>query len=526
MRRGSRFRTELSGFGFVLSSLFDNMQPVPAFTIVACLAVCNPRISAAIKDGLGAPISVRYSMNRRFSRVLALVLLVAATGASAKDLYVDSANGNDSVSYANNSASSPWRTLGRAVWGSTNPSAPNGNEAARAGDVVRVLGGTHTAPASNERYVPAFNPANSGTASSPIVFQAVGRVELRTSGGNGAVMGMYRRNYIEWRGHFFIDESYAPPHADTGPIVLWETNGSLVDGCEVQARPIPYHDNHNAVRFEYARNSTVRNCLLNNIVGPNGELHHNSAGVMLYYSNGITIEHNEITNCGAGVFPKGGDNYNITIRYNRVRSCLKGLRNSYSAPSNGQNVMYQNIVENGTGSDNMGIQIAEHSNNWTIANNTLVNVANGIYFGPTNIFNNVQVANNIIVSANTAVNGWESNGTRMPGPGRNVYHDASHWAWSGREYHSLSSWLGAATLDEGSQVVNPGFVNLSGRDYRLTASSPARTVGIDILDLNRNGSTTDTIPAGAYVTGNEVIGRSTSASTAPVPNPPASLTVD
>jgi parallel beta-helix repeat protein len=443
--------------------------------------------------------------------------------AQAKSLYVNGSSGNDSVSYANNSQSTPWRTLGRALWGTTNIQSPNAGEAARAGDTVNVAAGIYSAQASNVRYSPAFNPTNSGTASAPLVIQAVGRVELRSTNGNGAVMGMYERNYIHWRGHFFIDETYAVPHADTGPVVLWQTNGSVVDGCEVQAHEIPYQDNHNAVRFEFASNSTVRNCLLNGIVGPGGELHHNSAGVMLYYSNNITIENNEVTNCGAGIFPKGGDNYSITIRYNRVRGCLKGLRNSYTAPSQGTNRMYQNIVEDGVGTDSMGIQIAENSYNWTIANNTIVNFGNGIYFGPTNVFGNVRVANNITANTNTAVNGWESSGTQAPGPGHNIYFNPGHWAWSSREYSGLAAWLLAATSDLASVVSNPGFVNLAGRDYHLTTASVGRLLGVDILDLNGNGSTSDVVPVGAYVRGDEVIGRTTVAA-GPIPSPPTNAT--
>jgi len=68
--------------------------------------------------------------------------------------------------------------------------------------------------------------------------------------------------------------------------------------------------------------------------------------------------------------------------------------------------------------------------------------------------------------------------------------------------------------------VNPLFVNAAVRNFRLctavgvpsadcTGASPALNAGIDILDLNHNGSTTDVIPAGAYITGNERIGRTT-----------------
>jgi len=69
-------------------------------------------------------------------------LFLLASSASAADLYV-SAAGNDALSRAQNSAETPWRTIGRAAWGSTNRGAMNSAEAAQAGDVVHVAGGTY-----------------------------------------------------------------------------------------------------------------------------------------------------------------------------------------------------------------------------------------------------------------------------------------------------------------------------------------------------------------------------------------------
>src|SRR3972149_2223784 len=84
-----------------------------------------------------------------------------------KALYVNGSTGNDAVTYANNSASTPWRTIGRAAWGSTTRSSPNSNEAAKAGDTVFIAAGTYTselnAGTSHTRYIVLYNPENSGT---------------------------------------------------------------------------------------------------------------------------------------------------------------------------------------------------------------------------------------------------------------------------------------------------------------------------------------------------------------------------
>src|SRR5262245_57259652 len=109
------------------------------------------------------------------------ILVAAASGVSAKDLYVNGTTGNDSTSYAANSAASPWRTIGRAAWGSTSRTAPVTAEAARAGDTVNVAAGTYVTTGTGERYGIAYNPVNSGTSTSPIVFAATGVVTLTYS---------------------------------------------------------------------------------------------------------------------------------------------------------------------------------------------------------------------------------------------------------------------------------------------------------------------------------------------------------
>jgi len=452
----------------------------------------------------------------KWSAVCCAMLL--ATTAMAKNLYVDSATGNDSVTYANNSAATPWRTLGRAVWGSTSRDTPNNAQAANAGDIVEVRGGPFTGPATNLRLDPTFNPVNTGTASAPITIRAIGRVELRSPGGTGPVMGAYVRNYIRWEGHFFIDELYNVPHGDTGPVVIWDTTGTVIDGCEIEGRNITYIDNHNGVRINGAHNSVLRNCRINNILGTtDNPLHHNNAGVMLYYSDNIIMENNEISNSGSGIFPKGGDNYNITIRYNKLVNNRKGIRNSFSAPSTGTNRMYQNVIWNSSQTD-MGIDLAENTNNWIITNNSIYNVQNGFWLEMTGTSRNNQFANNVISNTVTAMNGWLLTAP-MPGPGRNLYYNQREWAWNSRTYTTLVSYLLAAPAEIGSLNANPMFVDLAGGDMRVQSNSPAMGLGLDILDLDGDGSIVDLIPAGAYVRGNELIGRNIG----PVPNPPTNV---
>jgi parallel beta-helix repeat protein len=442
-------------------------------------------------------------MNRFAVLALSLALLAAVQVAEGKDLYVDSASGSDTTSYSANSAANPWRTIGRAAWGSASRSNSNPAEAARAGDVVLVSGGPFTTEATNTRYVPALNPVNSGSPGNPIVFRAVGWVELRQANGDGPVMGSYRVNYVEWHG-FAIDERHLTVHPDTGPVVVWDATGVVIDGCDIAGITQTYGDNHNGIRLEQARDTVVRNCRISGILG-SGTSDHNNAGIMLYGSRDVVIENNEIDDCGAGIFPKGADNLNITIRRNRVSNCSKGIRISYSAPSSGQNTIYQNIIENASSSYGQGINIAENSYNWIITNNTIVDVPYAFHMrvGP---ITNVEFTNNIVAVAEYAVDAGEFM-EPVPTGGRNLYFDSGAWSSRGRAYSSFSSWIAAVPADATSATDNPRFVNMSGRDYRLAAGSPALTLGRDVLDLNLSGGNGDVVPAGAYVTGDEIIGR-------------------
>jgi hypothetical protein len=306
--------------------------------------------------------------------------------------------------------------------------------------------------------------------------------------------------------------------------VIWDSTGTVIDGCEIYGRPVDYVDNHNGIRLEHARSATVRNCRIQGIVGQTpgtpGYLHHNNAGFMLYFSSNVVIEHNEISNSGVGVFPKGGDNSNITIRLNRIRDNSKGIRVSHTLSG----TMYQNVITS-SAAGTIGIEIAENSSNMRVANNTIVASDSGIYLHPEPNGTNISIANNIIANAGTGLNGWESPAA-VPGPGRNAYIGVGQWATNGRTYSSLVSWVLAAPAEALSLVIPSAFVNAAAGNYRLTPSSQALTLGIDILDLDRDGSTNDTVAAGAYVRGDETIGPTTTGlPPGPVPNAPGAMTV-
>jgi hypothetical protein len=470
-----------------------------------------------------------------------VVLLLTPAALSAKTLYVDRANGNDSTSYANNSASTPWATIGRAAWGSTSRTAPNANEAARAGDTVIVRAGTYSAVAAGQRYEPTFNPANSGSPGSPIVFQAEGLVQLTHSSSSGPAIGAYTKNYIIWRG-FTIDEAAARTQGDSGPAVLWYTTGSAIENCVIIGVGNPgWEDNHTGIRIVEARNVAVRNNRVSNILTAASN-ESNGSAIQVYFSGEVVIENNELLDSGSGIFlkaPYGPNLGTFTIRYNLVRGMSEegiALHRSPN-PANAPIYVYQNIVmNNGTG---IRIWPFEDGNGSTepmnakIVNNTIYNSGPEGLSVSGNLMPNAghRFWNNIVYGGNRAINyagsAAPNQETRIDFE-HNLYWGFSTFAIAWTSNHTLASWKSSFGQDNAAPAsinVNPLLV-APGTDFRLQAASPARTLGVDLLDLNHNGSTTDIIPAGAYVTGTEVIGRTSGGGMPPpTPSAPTSLRI-
>jgi len=456
--------------------------------------------------------------------ILSLLLISFSTPAFAKELYVDGTSGNDSVSYAANSASSPWRTIGRAAWGSTNRNSPNASQAAQPGDTVIVRSGTYSTTATGIRYDPAYNPINSGTSGAPIVFEASGTVIL-TQTGTGPLIGANgiggRRDYITWRG-FTINEIDALATADTGPVVLWATTGSRIEDCTINGFDNGrLGDNHNGIRIEDTTDVVLRNNLIFNVLNFGG-YHHNGGAIMAYASRGALIEHNEIYNSGSGIFVKQ-DNRDFVVRNNYVHNNGTGIMIGYT-DAQGEHRIYQNLVVG----NQSGISVTLNSANVRIVNNTVVGNDNGFNVAWCDNTIDIQVLNNIFAnSGNEGIYGTYC-GTHAPLTlDYNLYHNnVRGWSIANQRYTSLSAWRTATGGDEqNSFTADPRFLDTAGRDFRLQSSSPAIGAGRDILDLNRNGSTSDQITLGAFILGDEVIGRFSGVQPA-APRSPDGVTIE
>jgi hypothetical protein len=450
--------------------------------------------------------------------------------ADAKTLYVNGATGNDATTYEANSATSPWRTIGRAAWGSTSYTSQNASQAARAGDVVQIAEGIYweTGNPSGGRFTVSLNPVNNGTATNPITFRGMGDVYIRMQRGfRGGMIGCEGRSYVVWD-NFQIDDYYGGSTSDTGPVVF---SGSArhcqLINSTVKGHPGSYYHgyptfggNYRGISIEPADFIVIRNNVIHDFRGGQNE-----AGVMLYDSNDNLIENNLFYNNGTAIFAKGVHpgftQARNVIRRNLVRDNSNGIRGL--AFEDG--LVYQNVVYNNT---DIGLWLGfgdARRSRWL--NNTLVNNSRSIVAQGTDLVG-VQVLGNIIASSPYAHYNWTNDSPTQQDVvyNRNVYfNNARHAHYEARGTIAFADWQATYRMDLNGVSTNPMFVGPAAGDFRLQSGSSVRSVAIDLLDLNGNGSTSDSVSAGAYVTGNETIGP-TAESQSSAPSPPLGLVVE
>jgi len=469
--------------------------------------------------------------------LFAALFTLAPFSVGAKSLYVNNSGTpvcSDSTSYANNSPSSPWCTLGRAMWGSTNRAAPVPAQAVTAGDTVLVTAGTYSAPDTGTRFGVVFNPVNTGTSEGArIVIKAVGVVELRSTGTSGGpLIGANGKNYVTWDG-FYINEANSPQLSGERAMCMFSAaNYGLVQNCTLVGLGSDAADaNTSAIFFNGSIGSRAYNNTIYNIKATGT----NVAAIYTYGATSCIMEHNNIYNSDAALFIKGNvgvtTNTGNVFRFNKAWNLAKfGVRiGGTGGDANANNLIYQNVFYGSPAARILFTSYSSYTGN-VFANNTIYNAKSAYIYGSTYSSGTVRYYNNIIHTVATSVAYTEDYTDTYPTDydfQHNSYYGTPAGNWwvekDGAAFATWNTWIGAEPWNQdnispaSTNGTNPLFANIAENDFRLcTASgvphascstaSPALTLGIDILDLDRDGLTNDTIPAGAYITGTETIG--------------------
>jgi len=457
------------------------------------------------------------------------LLHVGVLSASAQQtLYVNGSTGNDAVTKASNSAGSPWRTIGRAAWGSTDRNAPNASQAAAAGDTVLIAGGTYTtSTAVNNRWAVVYNPVNNGGGSAYITFTCVGTCVLGAPNANGPVIGSEERINVKWfadvgQGHSWSITAYGSQGGtagptqvnttpDTGPVVCHGGSGCWIEGANIDGyQQTDFTDNYNGIRIENSPNAVARNNTIRNF--RNQANTGNGTAFTLYGSPNAIVENNYTTNMGTAIAIKDTSvtllQTNMRIRLNRFEGVDRCF--SWSTTAEDRNYIYQNVCANSL----FGLFVTGGglSNDW-IFNNTFYNLTGaGLY--PTALGYGGRFWNNIVANADRVV---LVEAGAMPGENvidleHNVYYGYRQFYAGMDANRSLagfrSAYPGQEAMAPLSYDGNPVFVNEAAGDFRLGPSSPVTGVGVDIFDLDGDGNSSETIRPGAFITGNEIVGPS------------------
>lgn len=442
-------------------------------------------------------------------------------------LYVNSATGDDSRSYATaQNSATPWATIARAAWGSTSYGSPNASAAAQAGDTVLIAAGTYTEYGSTtndseSKWRVALNPANSGTSGNPITFRGVGNVYIRLQTTiYGPMIGAQNRDYIVWD-NFEIDDTYGGSASDFGPVAFAaNSNYCQLINSTVQGHNGSYNNgratfggNYRLIGLEDAHNITIKNNSISRALSTDGSAgEQNEAGVMGYDCTYITIEHNEFSNCGCAVFVKGAHapdvQTNWTIRYNRVTTCLHGIRVLTGDDCD----IYQNIVHDNTETGlYAGFGEALRSQ-WV--NNTIYNCPRGIVLqddGLAGGLNAIHFYNNLVVGSGAggggAIYNWSAGALADVDASftRNFYYsNSTHFNGEGIGAINFATWQGTHSKDvDGVNGTDPQFTNAAGGNFHI-ANATALVTGRVVESVG--GTNGATIPVGAYISGTEEIG--------------------
>jgi hypothetical protein len=403
---------------------------------------------------------------------------------------------------------------------------------------------------------PSMRISANGTENNPIIFFAQNYAALNTTGrsilrhngtqqGYGCpVLGLDTGHH--WYG-FYITESLAPTHPDTGPIVCGgKYNRISYFRIDRGATTWPLfngqsENNHAAIRFEGlngCQHNLVSDCWIENYSREHA--FGSEQGIQLFSPQGsnittstgrITIENCYFDNVETALTSKGAGFARpilggIIFRRNLVRAStfatVAGAVNFMDTSGElGRNRVYQNIQVGGNFHVICMQQAGYPIRDIDVINNTLINSVKigereGIHtatFEASAAGSGWRIHNNVKTGTTPffIFNDDQATDAAVQSRSHNLSFGHSRWGYvasRGTGTQTLAQWQAATAFDDFSLESNPLLVSAVWNNAdlgRLQQASPARNAAIDLLNLN-GGGTGATCHMGAYSNDHVVIG--------------------
>ncbi len=403
-----------------------------------------------------------------------------------------------------------------------------------AGNVVGILPGLSVPlPTTSNDNIPAFNPSNSGTSTSRIVyvtkFAAVAlanpetnthRTEFRHDGsapsivnGVGAgtgcpMLGAYHRDHITYDG-FYIDMAHAYMSEDSGVIRPDTATGILFKNFVIKGANLTVASNPVIYRPHNALNTVLSNFRAYDFDndGTGSITPQNALFSDQYGDENFLIEHFEIRNTERGIFLKGSAGPNNALNYGTIQyGVVSDVSSCYQfnalSTTNLTTVQYALCYSTAQGGGVVMSSETSPARNLTIDHVTVarvdaasINTEGGIITRSNGIAANVTITNSLVDGDNGAFGHAVSLGNTLPATlNYNGYYKNGapiSYVFNGMQYNSFASWQAAISgRDAASFELSSGpFVNRAGGDFHITAGHPAKTASSTGAEIGPYGGT-------------------------------------
>ncbi|PPI84713.1 hypothetical protein KEHDKFFH_08400 [Marinobacter maroccanus] len=389
----------------------------------------------------------------------------------------------------------PWKTIQKAA------------STVKGGDTVYVRDGVYFEPkglgiASDSAGIEIVNEGREGEYIRLLGFP--GERPVIDMQGQAACFSIFGGSYIEISG-------FELRNCDGGGV--WIRSGSERKNHNIIiSNNIIHHidgvsgGNVGGVRADHISDSKISDNMIYHIrVG--GEMNENASGIHSYRMGNMVIEHNEISDASNGVFHKHPNFIGEPVgefRYNIIKDVKNAFRfeNTEGLPEVAYHKdasIHHNVVFEGNFLYDNTFRAKTQSSGLSIFNNTIVGSGVTISgFSGVNIFNNIMYGSAYIrVQYKDDVFTSDSrHGGSLRFVDYNIYYPDFYailgfYGSQSYRYGSLQEWQSVSgsreierlttamdsSPDLHSKVVDPLFVNVAVEDYRVSETSPAKTMG-------------------------------------------------